>query len=289
MQMDVSGSTETSHGIVVQPDKKVVVAMAADFDPSALAFDFTVMRFLEDGTVDSSFAIDGVFHYENTNGSDIPYDLLMLEDGSFLVTGSWALTANNTEFMVIKLDPDGALDTTFAMGGVAIQPIDSGQDYARDIAVDADGNLVVCGFSYVPGFNFRRNVVCRLTANGALDTTFGNNGIFIWNDNQTTNELYNVAVAPDGGILASGYTKPSSKDRPSLYKILPDGSGLDSLFGLNGEIELPPVEGKANGMAIHPNGNILLGGYSFNNSTGSNAAVLAYNMDGTPKRKVTPQ
>lgn len=280
-QMDISGGTDTPHDILVQPDGKILVTFAGDFDPNALSFDFTVMRFLEDGTIDSTFAENGVFHYENTGGSDIPYDMELLGDGSILVAGNFSPSPPESDFMVLKIDGNGNLDTNFGTDGVAIYSIDTGLDYARGLAVTESGQIVLCGYSHVPGFNYKRDVAIRLNADGSLDTDFGTDGIFMWNDDNTSNELYTALIAPDGGILTSGYSKPGGSDQIALYKILEDGSGLDPDFGDNGVV-LAPIEGKGNGLVIHPNGNILIGGNSFNSVTGSDFAVLAYNQDGTP-------
>jgi uncharacterized delta-60 repeat protein len=278
---DISGGTETSSDIIVQPDGKILVAMAADYDPSSLSFDFVVMRFQEDGTVDSSFAVNGIYHYENPLGSDIPYDMELLDDGSIFVAGSYSGMAGDADFMVIKLDADGNPDPAFGQDGAVVYSVDAGLDYARGIAVRADGKILLAGYSHVPNFSFKRDVVMRLHSDGALDTIFGNNGIFMWNDNSTSNELYAVIEAPDGGILTSGFANPGGTNRIALYKVLEDGQGLDTLFGNNGEV-LAPIEGKGYGLLMHPNGNILVGGNSFNNATGSDFAVLAYNQDGSP-------
>lgn len=280
-KMDLSGGTETSHDIWVQPDGKILVTMTADFDPSALSFDFAVIRFLENGTIDSTFAQNGLFYHNNAAGSDIPYHMELLDDGSMLVAGSFAQEPSNTDFFILKLDENGTLVPSFGDNGLSIIPIDTGLDYARGLSILDDGSIIVCGYSHTPGFTFRRNVVCRLSSAGALDTTFGSDGLFIWNDNQTANEMYSTVIAPDGGILVSGFARPGGSDRIAIYKILADGSGLDAAFGNAGEI-LAPYEGKGFSIQIHPNGNILVAGSNFIGATGSNVLVAAYNQDGTP-------
>ncbi|MCB0642574.1 MAG: T9SS type A sorting domain-containing protein, partial [Phaeodactylibacter sp.] len=138
--------------------------------------------------------------------------------------------------------------------------------------------IIAGGYSYVPGFSYRRNVLCRFEADGTLDTSFGEDGVFIWQDNQTVNEIYTVALAEDGAIIASGYAKPSSADRPVVYKVKADGSSLDSTFADNG-MALLPIEGKGYGMALHPNGNILVTSDAFL-GTGYDLAITALHPDG---------
>ncbi len=121
--------------------------------------------------------------------------------------------------------------------------------------------------------------MCKLSENGVLDPTFGNAGIFKWGQG-ISNELYNVEVLGDGSIIVAGKSQPSSKYRPSVYKVFSDGSGLDSSFGINGEY-LVPVEGAGYGMKIHKNGKIILSGNS-QTANGNDLLVASINMDGTP-------
>lgn len=279
LQMDVSGGHDTPHGIIIQPDNKVVVAFSGGF-PNASNFDFGVVRFLEDGLVDSTFGVDGIYHYSNSNASDLLYDIKIMADGGLLLTGSYGVEPANTDFFLVKLDGNGVPDPSFGMDGLVILPIDTGLDYARSSVELDDGKIVVCGYSHVPGFNFRRNVVVRFNADGSLDDTFGTAGMFIWNDNGTANEMYNIGILADGGILAGGFSNPAGSERHALYKILADGSGLDASFGNMGEV-LAPFEGKGYGMLIHTNGNIYLTGGA-SGPLGNDLLILAYDQNGMP-------
>lgn len=279
LQWNPSSGHENGHGIVALPDGRILIAFSADFSQS-FDFDIAVTRLNEDGSVDESFGTDGIYLYQNTAGSDLVYDLKVLDDGSMFVVGSHSTTAANTEFLVIKLDSDGVPDDAFGVNGVVILPIDTGEDYAHGIAITEAGQIIIGGYSHVPGFFYSRHIVCRLNANGSLDQSFGNNGIFLWGTTDTYNEIWNIGLLPDGGILASGQSQPAGTSRPSLYKIRADGSALDVTFGDNGAV-LAPYEGTAYSMAIHPNGNILLAGGSLTND-GNDVLVLAYNQDGTP-------
>lgn len=280
VQLNVSTGHENGHGIVVQPDGKILVAFSAGY-PGANNFDIAVIRLLEDGTIDSTFATDGIYHYANTNASDLVYHITLLDDGSMLVAGSHGWEPANTDFLIFKLTTDGVPDPNFGTDGISIIEVDSGLDYARGLAVNAAGQINVVGYSHVPGFNYKRNVICRLNEFGELDTSFGTNGFFIWNDNSTHNEMYHIEILNDGGLLACGYGNPAGSERPALYKVFPDGSGLDTSFGSNGEV-LAPHDGKGYGMMVHSNGNILVTAGSFSSVSGNDLVVLAYHQDGSP-------
>lgn len=280
MLWDVSGGQDTGKGIAVQEDGKIVIAGSGGFT-AALAFDIYVVRLNEDGSVDPTFATDGVYRYANPLGSDLLFQMDILEDGKILVAGSHGASAPNPEFLLLKLNSDGTPDTTFGTDGIKITTIDVSEDYARCFTFNDAGQIIVGGNSHKPGFGYQRNVVVRYEANGVIDSTFGTNGIFMWNNNNTYNDVHRIAMADDGNILAAGRAAPFGTDRLSVYKILADGSGLDSTWADNGAI-LAPFEGQAYGMIIHSNGTILLTGQN-STAMGNDLIVLAYNQDGTPK------
>ncbi|GJM33780.1 MAG: hypothetical protein DHS20C18_27810 [Saprospiraceae bacterium] len=275
--LDLVGGTETANDVVVQPDGKIVIVASARFPHN---FDIEVIRLNEDGSLDSTFAVNGQYHYLNEAGSDLGYSLKMLEDGSFLVSGSHGTDEpNNTEMILIKLTADGALDTSFGNNGIVIQHIDDSEDYARTIAVNDAGEIFLGGTSKIPGWGFYRSVIAKFDANGSIDSTFGTDGIFMWDLDSIVSDVLQLEVLEDGNLLTSGRTKPAGTERISLYKVRSDGSGFDTSFGTDGTI-LAPYQGRGYGLTIHENGNILVTG---NNSTaqGNNLVVLAYHPDGS--------
>ncbi|MCC6839179.1 MAG: hypothetical protein IT230_03390, partial [Flavobacteriales bacterium] len=69
----------------------------------------------------------------------------------------------------------GSLDPGFGAGGSVITDVAQDGDVARAVAVQADGKVVVAGYSWVgAGHDF---VLVRFHADGALDSGFGSNGV----------------------------------------------------------------------------------------------------------------
>lgn len=282
---DFAQGTETIHDVIQQPDGKLLTIMSSRY-PNPAAFDIQIIRFLQDGSVDSSYAVNGVFRNRNDNGSDLGYDLEQLADGSVLASGSYAnVNPNDPDFHVFKLTPEGVLDSMFGTNGSAIVKIDSSEDYAHSIAVADNGDIYVGGGSKIQGFGNFRSVIVKLTTTGEVDSTFGDNGIFMWNtnipDEVNTSRVQRVLITEDGNLLTSGRTRPNSSDRISLYKVFADGSGLDTSFADRGEL-LTPLEGNGYGLAIHPDGTILVTG---NNETtnGFDLVVAAFDQSGLEK------
>lgn len=279
LSWNVSGNHNNGHGIAVQPDGKIVIALTGGFGEDN-NLDLGVVRLNEDGSVDTTFGDDGLFHLDNPVGSDLFYHLTLLEDGNIIVAGGYAMEEYDQAFCLVKLKSDGSPDISFGDNGMVIHQIDSKEDYARDIAFTDDGKMLVSGISYNSQEWEIRHVVSRFDLNGVIDTTFGDNGNFIWNNGGTYNENYSIDIADDGNILTSGKTSPNGNDRMVIYKVLADGSGLDSAFATNGEL-LASFGSIAYGMILHSNGNILVTGPNYN-VQGADLVVLAFNQDGTP-------
>jgi uncharacterized delta-60 repeat protein len=181
---------------------------------------------------------------------------------------------------MIKLTSDGVPDVSFGADGVVIFPVDTEHDYIQSLAIADDGKIYAGGYSLKPDFNSnRRLAVARFTPEGSIDSTYGDNGVFMWKDDDTRNYLATISLNRDGSMYVGGTTRPSSTNRPTLFKILPEGVGLDTSFGDNGE-SVGPAEGRAGGMAVHPNGNILLCSPALS-SNKYQLAVIAYNPDGS--------
>lgn len=278
--LDFSTRTETVHELVEQPDGKILAVMSSQYPES---FDIQVLRVNEDGSVDTTFGNRGVYRFRSDLGSDLGYGIELLDDGSILACGSFSQEdISDTDFFIYKLTSEGVLDTTFGTNGSTIVKIDSSEDYANAMAISPTGDIYLAGSSKVPGFTFRSDVMVKLNAAGKVDSTFGVNGIFEWNTSGvSTSETRQLLIASDGNLLTSGRTRPNSKDRISLYKVKADGSGLDSTFGINGGV-LAPLDGSGYGLAIHPNGTILVAG---NNATtdGFDLVVAAFDENGMVK------
>jgi uncharacterized delta-60 repeat protein len=276
---DINGGHDVPGAMDIQEDGKMVFVLSAIIEPLT-NFDLAIVRLNEDGTIDSSFAVNGLYYYSNPVAYDLAYDIQILGDGKILAVGGHGPNLSSADLFLVKLNSDGTPDTTFGDNGVVIHALEDGEDYARSIAITAEGKILIAGQSQSSTNDFHfRNVVCRFTENGILDSTFAEDGVFMWNDNMTDNRMNNIAIADDGNIIASGFSAPSGVDRLSIYKIMADGSSLDTSFGNNGEV-LAPFGNAAEGMIIHSNGNILVTG-SNSNVNGVDLVVLAYHQDGT--------
>jgi uncharacterized delta-60 repeat protein len=97
----------------------------------------------------------------------------------------------------------GDLDLTFGGTGIVITSIGASDDFARSVALQADGKIVAAGYSN--GFNEDFAVV-RYNSDGTLDSSFGGTGIVTTPIGAPDDEAFSVALQADGKIVAAGYS-----------------------------------------------------------------------------------
>lgn len=116
---------------------------------------------------------------------------------------------------------------------------------------------------------------------GSLDTTFSIDGKVTTNLGGSYDEAQCMAVQPDGKILVGGYTNSGNNYNFAIIRYNVDGS-QDNMFGDGGVSIVGSVGAteKAFGMALQPDGKIVLVGTS-NSGSNNDFAVLRFTSEGT--------
>jgi uncharacterized delta-60 repeat protein len=232
------GPEAIANAVVIQPDGKIVLGGTALVGHN----EFAAVRLNADGTIDTSFGTNGV----STLSQDAAAWGLVLQPDGKLVLGGQTDYNTNQEFMAARLNPDGALDTTFGSGGIRMIPIGV-TALGFGIALRPDGKFVLAG----PAFTTTGvAATARLNPDGSLDPSYGSGGI------ATLPDWYGV----NGIILDASGRIVLPLVGAGAVRLNPDGSA-DKTFG-NGGIALAPLgsHGGANGAAIQPDGDIVLAG-----------------------------
>ncbi len=113
-------------------------------------YDVVVVRMYPDGTLDTSFDADGIVQLDNlggSGGSDRAFSLAIDGEGRILVAGRTFVSGHGDDLLVLRLQPDGSLDTSFGDGGVFLWDGNGHTDGAFEVALDGRGRIVVTGFS----------------------------------------------------------------------------------------------------------------------------------------------
>ena len=174
--------------------------------------------------------------------------------------------------------PTAACDTGFGTGGKVTTPIGTDSDYAQDVAVQADGKIIVSGYTKVSLFDTDFALV-RYNADGSLDTGFGTGGKVTTAFGTGYDEAYSVTVQADGKIIVAGSANNGSEDF-ALVRYNADGS-LDSGFGTGGKVTTPIGAGTdtAYDVLVQSDGKIVVAGQA--SGTGYDFALARYNADGS--------
>lgn len=188
------GGDDTGHSVVVQSDGKIVVAGTSH---SGSNRDFAVVRYNEDGTLDSGFGTGGKVTTPIGSGDDGARSMVVLSDGRIVVAGA-SNNGSNDDFAVVRYTASGLPDPSFGTGGMVTTPIGSGDDRSASVAVQSDGKIVVAGGS---SGDF---AVVRYTFSGALDGGFGTGGTVTTPIGNGEDGAEAVAVQSDGKIIAAG-------------------------------------------------------------------------------------
>ncbi len=156
------GLHATADAVMVQSDQKIVVV--GHYDAASMGSLVYMARFTSNGALDPSFGKGGI----------VAIDGLVAYSASvaFGANGKVVLRAKNFENknVVMRLLPDGNLDSSFGVGGVqAMLPVTISA--GGPIAVQADGKILVA--SSVGSGTTQDTVVVRLLPDGAVDMAYG--------------------------------------------------------------------------------------------------------------------
>lgn len=253
-------TNDLAEAVAIQDDGKIVVAGRAGSD-------FGVVRYLVDGSLDSSFDGDGTVTTD-FGGFEYGLDLAIQADGKIVVVGYMDddITSDPGDILLARYNTDGSLDSSFDADGKVSTDF-GGSDEGNSVAIQADGKIVVAGISD------SELAVARYLPDGSLDSSFDADG-------RVTTTFpgggfgYALAIQSDGKILVAG----SSGVDFALARYLPDGS-LDSSFDTDGKVTTDfGASDRSKAVAIQADGKILVAGVT---PAGWNFALARYNTDGS--------
>jgi uncharacterized delta-60 repeat protein len=200
-----------AHDLAIQPDGSIVVVGAAD----VFHFDFGLVRFLSYGSLDTSFGMGGKVVTDFFNRSDSGNSIAIQSDGR-LVVGGYVMTSSDPtsfDFALARYNTNGSLDSTFGAGGKVTTDLRGYSDQAGDLAIQADGGIVLAGGSSLTSdYSTNDFALTRYHTDGNLDSGFGISGIAITDFNGFNDHANAIAIQQDGRIVAAGSSYISNTD-----------------------------------------------------------------------------
>lgn len=201
----------------------------------ALACAIAAPVLAQDGQYDPRFGnyLPGrMLHQPIPDNSAQAWAMAVIPDGRLVLAG---------DTMAIRLGTSGVPDPTFGNGafgvdGVfAVQPFGQQAGFLSTSAVlrQADGKLLFAGSAEGTDFRYRL-VACRTSADGILDTSYGNGGCAGYMVEQGRDSyLADAALDAAGRVVLAAYGHFTFGNRIVVVRLRPDGT-LDTNYGTNG-------------------------------------------------------
>jgi uncharacterized delta-60 repeat protein len=281
------GTNEQVDAVAIQADGKIVAAGYIYHGTGT--YDFALMRYNADGSLDTGFNGSGKvstdFQSGNSTNTDMAHAVAIQADGKIVAAGSGSVTVDGTTtagFALARYNADGSLDTSFDTDGKVITPAaPQFGSVAYAAVVQTDGKIVAAGYGHSSG-TWTDFTLVRYNANGSLDTSFDTDGIILTDFSLSNEHARAALIQTDGKIVAAGYKGEGSGDDFALVRYNPDGS-LDASFDTDGKVLTDlgyPTPSGTGDVEAQADGKVVVAGYS-SNGFNEDFALLRYNADGT--------
>lgn len=267
-----------AYGMAIQPDGKVLVSGHVRHNNLNV---FGMLRYNTNGTIDTSFGDNGLAATPIAQGG-FSKDVLLLDDGKIIQAGH-VFSGGSYHAAVVCYLPSGELDTSFGTNGIAhANPMNN----CESVDIQSNGKIILGGFI---NDNFG---LCRMNADGSVDTGFGTNGYVM----TLINDLYGVAsisyiseilIQADDKIIATGFLYSSNSYNDIVIARYQANGALDTGFGTQGIVVSNPSGSSDFGtsLALQPDGKIIVGAHQEESLIPGvpeyDATIIRLNIDGS--------
>lgn len=275
----VGSSDDVGLSVAIKSDGKIIVGGQSSI---SFQYDFSVVSYNSDGTLDNTFGTGGIVLTDFGSGSaDLARSVAIQSDGKIVVAGYSDYNGGNIDFALARYNTDGTLDNSFGTAGKVLTPIGSSIDMVNALAIDnSNGKIIVAGRSY-NGSNYDFGLA-RYNSDGTLDNSFSSDGKTTTAIGSSDDYCYSIGIQSDGKILAGGVRSISGSNSSfALVRYNTDGT-LDNTFGTSGKV-LTDITGSfdvAGSIVIQTDNKILLAGRSYN-GTNDDFTIVRYNINGS--------
>lgn len=244
---------DQARDVVALPDGKLLVA--GSMETSAGGRDFALVKYNEDGSLDTSFGGgDGIVttDVDGAAGSDVAAALAVHANGLIVLAGATRPNAvgADEDIAVVRYETDGSLDDDsdddgFSGDGILTVPASASEDdAANDVLIDSSHRILLAGRVEHNGGDESDFVVVRIGFLGVLDNAFdGPSGtgdgivrLSFFNGNFSAEEANGIDLADDGDLIVGGNAYDGNADEDTIALARLDNSTglLDTGFDGDG-------------------------------------------------------
>ncbi len=267
-----------ARSVKIQADGKILVGSAvlgADF----ANYDFGLLRYNPNGTLDTAFGTNGRQIVDVDGGSESLPTILLQADGKIIVVGQRFVNGQNVRGITLaRLNSNGSFDTTFGTNGKVITTFNSANKVAANL--QADGKIVAVGNWSGSSFS-----AARFNADGTLDNSFGTGGVVQTNITGNSGVSYAVTFQTDGKILVGGLIVNSSSNLGDFIVFRYNANGaIDTTFGGIGyvRVDFNNMRDAVQSLVVQPDGKIIAAGLAtVASNIGNVFGIVRFNPDGS--------
>jgi uncharacterized delta-60 repeat protein len=201
---DFLGMEDDAFSVLIQPDGKIVAVGSAN-DPATF-YDFAAVRYLSNGTLDTTFGVAGKVHTDfGDQNFDRARSAALQPDGRIVAAG-FAISQNGgvQNFAVARYTSNGVLDTSFGTAGMTQIDFGSCCQSANKVLLQPNGKIITVGYANTESSD-SDFLLARLISDGSLDPTFGAGGKVRTSFGDLNGGANGAVFQPDGKILAVGF------------------------------------------------------------------------------------
>jgi len=262
----VAGFSDTQksiQGIALQDDDRIVaVGYSLSLVPETLEH-AVVIRYDTDGSLDDSFATNGI-RRESSPGQYDRYNAVAIQPDGRILTAGRIFNGFNNHGILARYLADGSPDLSFGTNGrISIDAQPAGAGF-NAIVLQPDGSIVCVGNTTGPSGS-SAYLLARYTVDGVLDPSFGNGGIVAYDFVLGFGDEFatSVALQQDGSIVVAGFVRgvdPFLPVRDMLVARFGSNGSIDGSFGTAGSIAVATViNGFGLSLILRSDDRILLG------------------------------
>lgn len=197
--------TVDGNGMVLVTGKKYKANNGSTITPF---WNLMVMRFTNTGSLDNSFASNGIaLLNSNSTNFDEGKKLHVTTSNEYIICGS-TYDGNDYDYTTLKLNNNGTPNTSFGVAGWVLSDLLYNQETENNLnsALLPDGRILMTGNEGTGDTVYFS--LLMLNSNGTRDNVFGTNGVFrnIFNQNNNSSSS-GMDLDANGKIVLAGYTR----------------------------------------------------------------------------------
>lgn len=252
--LSISDSKDRCNDMAVDSSDNILMTGVTATEHSG--FKGFLLKLDRNGSIDSTFAQNGIWINDSPIAREDFSDILLQSDGKILLAGQAEIPGGINACILIRLHPDGSLDSAFGENGIAGAEVPISY-YPRFAKLNENEEIIAGGFL----LDFITDIILiKFNPLGEIDSSFGVNGIMV-DDNSFDEFAYDIAVQKDDKVIVTIGIDYSGRDF-GMVRYNPNGS-LDADFGDNGRVatDFLQTSNTAHSIVLQDDQKIILSGF----------------------------